>query len=69
MNITAVPTVSQMIGVTRVLRGVSVPNVLGNSALSKDREKLLQRNYMLRALQVLGTEIADKEIFMLEAAA
>ena len=69
MNITAVPTVSQMIGVTRVLRGMSVPNVLGNNKLTEENERLLRRNYVLRALEILSTEITEKEIFVLESPA
>jgi glycine/betaine/sarcosine/D-proline reductase family selenoprotein B len=64
VNITAVPTVSQMIGVTRVLKGVSVPNILGNSSLPEERERLLRRKYVVRALEILQTEIKEKEIFM-----
>jgi len=68
VNITAVPTVSQMIGVTRVLRGQSVPNVLGDSQLQKDKEKLLRRKYILRALEILQMDMKDKKIFSLEGA-
>ena len=68
MNITAVPTVSQMIGVTRVLRGQSVPNVLGDSQLQIDREKLLRRKYILRALEILQMDMKDKKIFSLDGA-
>jgi hypothetical protein len=64
VNITAVPTVSQMIGVTRVLKGVSVPNILGTSSLPEEREGLLRRKYVVRALEILQTEIKEKEIFM-----
>ena len=68
MNITAVPTVSQMIGVTRILRGQSVPNVLGDSQLQKNRENLLRKKYIFRALEILQMDMKDKKIFSLDGA-
>jgi len=66
INITAVPTVSKMIGVTRILRGESVVNVVGNPELTKEQEKELRRKYVLRALEILHMEIDDGQIFTLE---
>jgi glycine/betaine/sarcosine/D-proline reductase family selenoprotein B len=66
VNITAVPTVSSMIGVTRVLRGESVANLLGNIAISPVQEKLLRRKYVLRALEILRMDLKEKQVFTLE---
>lgn len=66
VNITAVPTVSSMIGVTRVLRGESVANLLGNIEISPVQEKLLRRRYVLRALEILRMELKEKQVFTLE---
>jgi len=66
VNITAVPTVSSMIGVTRVLRGESVANLLGNIEISSTQEKLLRRRYVLRALEILRMELKEKQVFTLE---
>ena len=66
MNITAVPTVSSMIGVTRVLRGESVANLLGNIEISPEQEKMLRRRYVLRALEILRMELKEKQVFTLE---
>lgn len=66
MNITAVPTVSSMIGVTRVLRGESVANLLGNIEISPVQEKLLRRRYVLRALEILRMDLKEKQVFTLE---
>jgi len=55
-----------MIGVTRVLRGISVPNVLGDNKLTEEKEKSLRRKYILRALEILQMDITDKHIFSLE---
>ena len=66
VNITAVPTVSSMIGVTRVLRGESVANLLGNIEISPVQEKLLRRRYVLRALEILRMDLKEKQVFTLE---
>ena len=66
VNITAVPTVSKMMGVTRILRGASVTNVLGDVSLTPKQEKLLRRKYILRALQILQMEIPGQQMFTLE---
>jgi len=66
VNITAVPTVSSMIGVTRVLRGESVANLLGNIEISAVQEKMLRRRYVLRALEILRMDLKEKQVFTLE---
>ena len=66
VNITAVPTVSSMIGVTRVLRGESVANLLGNIEMSPVQEKMLRRRYVLRALEILRMDLKEKQVFTLE---
>ncbi len=66
VNITAVPTVSSMIGVTRVLRGESVANLLGNIEISTVQEKMLRRRYVLRALEILRMDLKEKQVFTLE---
>jgi glycine/betaine/sarcosine/D-proline reductase family selenoprotein B len=66
VHITAVPTVSKMIGVNRLLRGLNVTCVLGNIKLSRDLEKALRRKYVLRALELLQMDIKGKQIFTLE---
>lgn len=65
VQITAVPSVSRMVGVSRILQGESIVNVLGDAKLSKEAEKDLRRKYVLRALEILRTDIEDKRIFTL----
>jgi len=66
VQITALPTISAMVGLHRVLRGSTVTNVLGETALAPDHEKRLQRKYVLRALKILRMEVTGKQIFTLE---
>jgi betaine reductase len=67
VHITAVPEVSGMVGVNRVLRGVRITCVLGDSKLTKEKDKKLRRKYVMRALEILKADIKGKQIFTLEA--
>jgi len=66
VQITAVPNVAQMVGVNRILRGQSITCVVGNSVLTKEQEKALRRKYVLRALEILQTDVNTPTIFTLE---
>jgi glycine reductase len=67
IQITAVPNVAQMVGINRILRGQTVPCVVGNSALNKEQEKALRRKIILRALEILQMEApGSKKVFTLE---
>jgi hypothetical protein len=54
-----------MVGLSRVLRGESVANILGNAQLNRNEEKSLRRRYVLRALELLQTEGDSKQLFTL----
>lgn len=67
VQITAVPNVAQMVGVNRILRGQTVPCVVGNSALNKEQGKTLRRNIVLRAIEILQMEApGPTTLFILE---
>jgi glycine reductase len=67
IQITAVPNVAQMVGTNRILRGQTVPCVVGNSALNKEQEKALRRKIILRALEILQMEApGSKKVFTIE---
>ena len=66
IQITAVPNVAEMVGVNRVLRGQSVPNVVGNSALGKKEEQDLRRKYVLRCLEILQMPVTEPLVYTLE---
>ncbi len=57
-----------MVGVNRILRGVRITCVLGDSKLTKEKDKELRRKYVMRALEILKTDIRGKQIFTLEGA-
>jgi glycine reductase len=67
VQITAVPNVAQMVGVNRILRGQTVPCVVGNSTLNKEQERALRRKIILRALEILQMKAQEpKKVFTLE---
>jgi glycine/betaine/sarcosine/D-proline reductase family selenoprotein B len=55
-----------MVGVNRILQGLSVPNVMGDRKLTKEQEKDLRRKYVLRALEILQMDIKDRQIFTID---
>jgi betaine reductase len=66
VHITAVPTVSLMIGVARILQGQSIVNLLGNVKLNRNEEKELRRKYVLRALEMLQLDVKEKQVVTLK---
>lgn len=67
VQITAVPNVAQMVGVNRILRGQTVPCVVGNSGLNKEQEKALRLKIIVRALEILQMEApGPNTLFTLE---
>jgi betaine reductase len=55
-----------MVGVNRILQGQSITCVVGNSVLTKEQEKALRRKYVLRAIEILQTDVEKSTIFTLE---
>jgi glycine reductase complex component B subunit gamma len=55
--ITALPSIAQMVGVNRVLRGVSITSPTGDSSLSKGDEANLRRHIVELALEMLSTDV------------
>jgi hypothetical protein len=56
--ITALPTIAQMTGVNRVLRGVAITAPTGDASLAADDELGLRRRIIERALTLLATDVA-----------
>jgi glycine reductase len=56
-----------MVGVNRILRGQTVPCVIGNSVLNKEQEKTLRRKMVLRAMEMLQMDAPGPQtVFTLE---
>jgi glycine reductase complex component B subunit gamma len=55
--ITALPSIAQMIGANRVLRGVSITTPTGDSSLAVGEEAALRRRILERALDMLAVDV------------
>jgi len=55
-----------MIGVNRILQGINVTSVLGDTKLDREKEKKLRKKYIQRALEILNTKLDQPQVFTLE---
>ena len=66
MFITALPTIAQMVGTNRILRGVSITSPTGDPSLAAaGDEHELRVAIVERALEMLGTEVGPTTIWEL----
>jgi len=66
VQITAMPSIAQMLGVNRILQGEAVPNPVGDPSLSPEKEKDLRRKYILKALDLLQRDVEGPTVVTLE---
>ena len=66
MQITAIPNIAQMVGVNRIVQGRAVTNPLGDPTLTKEQEKELRREYVLKALELLQKDVEGPTVSTLE---
>jgi glycine/betaine/sarcosine/D-proline reductase family selenoprotein B len=55
--ITALPSIAQMIGVNRIVRGASITSPTGDSSLATGDEAMLRRRIVTRALDMLSVDL------------
>ena len=60
--VTALPTIAQMVGANRILRGVAITNPFGDPELG-DHEAVMRRNLVERALEMLEAQVAPKTVW------
>lgn len=65
-EITALPDIPKMIGVNRILQGQAVTNPVGDPGLTAEQEEHLTRKYVLKALELLQTEVEGPTVVSLE---
>ena len=65
MQITAVPSAAQMVGLARILIGTEIPNPFGNAELPHEKERELQTQYVQRALDLLQRNVEQTTLFPL----
>ena len=55
-----------MVGVNRILTGIAVPNPVGNPKLSADQEKVLRRQIVDKALEMLQTDYEKSTVVTMD---
>jgi glycine reductase len=64
--ITALPTIAQMVGANRVLRGLSITHPTGDPSLTIGDEHDLRVSIVRRALEMLTVEVEPGTVWELE---
>lgn len=57
MFVTALPTIAQMVGANRVVRGMAITHPTGDPSLGPQAERALRILIVERALEMLGTDV------------
>ena len=68
MFVTALPTIAQMVGANRILRGVSIAYPTGDPGLSVGDELALRERIVGRALEMLATDVSPGTVWELDPA-
>lgn len=66
VQITAIPNIAKMVGVNRIVQGQAVTSPLGDPALTKEEEKDLRRQYIVKALELLQKQVDGPTVVTLE---
>jgi len=64
--VTALPTIAQMVGANRILRGVSITHPTGDPSLGAGEERDLRVAIVRRALEMLTVEVGSGTVWELE---
>ena len=66
--VTALPTIAQMVGANRILRGVSIAHPTGDPGLAVGDEFMLRKRIVGRALEMLATDVSPGTVWELDPA-
>jgi len=61
--VTALPTIAQMVGANRILRGVAITNPTGDPTLATGDERALRVALVRRALEMLATDVEARTVW------
>jgi hypothetical protein len=61
--ITALPSIAQMVGVNRTLRGASITSPTGDISLATGDEARLRRRIVARALEMLAVDVEPATVW------
>ena len=62
-HITNLTPIAKVTGSNRIIAGVALTNPCSDIALPADEQKKMQKNYVLRALKAISTEIKEQTFF------
>ena len=65
--ITALPTIAQMVGANRILRGVSITHPTGDPSLAVGDELAMRTRMLDRALEMLATDVEPRTVWEVDA--
>ena len=63
VHICTVTPISLTVGANRIVPAVAIPHPLGNPSLTREEEKKLRADIVLKALQALTVEVTDQTVF------
>jgi glycine reductase len=62
-HICTIVPISKTVGANRIVPAVAIPHPLGDPNKSLQREKVIRRQVVERALHALETDIEDQKVF------
>jgi glycine reductase len=63
--VTALPTIAQMVGANRILRGLAITHPAGDPSLDPEGERLMRIALVRRALEMLSTDVEPRTVWEL----
>jgi glycine reductase len=64
--VTALPTIAQMMGANRIVRGVAITHPTGDPSLAPQEERRLRRRIVGRAIEMLASEVEPRTLWEVE---
>jgi betaine reductase len=61
--VTALPTIAQMVGANRIVRGVAITNPTGDPSLEPGDERAMRIALVRRALDMLATDVEPRTVW------
>lgn len=67
--VTALHSMAQLVGVNRIVQGVSIPHPCGDPHMPPEQDRLLRRNIVETALKALQSDVTGPTLFTPERVA
>ena len=63
--VTALPTIAQMVGANRIMRGVAITNPTGDPTLAPEDERAMRLALMRRAFEMIAADVEPRTVWEL----